>query len=368
MSEFAVAFSENLDEKVTIREIALRIKSFLPRHIDFIIAFFTSHYHLSYLHSLITDMLRPLHVICIETPLIIYEGRVFSQGVVALAGLFSPKKYYLEVSKESTQEEVEISLRKLTRNIPFFSFILSFLSVEEPQSFLIGVKLGLGRNERFLTVVSKDEGRICQILGKKIYGKVAFIGWDKEVEVRHKKISGFIPLGRFFTFTKIDKKRRIILEIDNKPAFSVYRKYLGERIDIFRERKFFYLYPLGVKRNGLYRLIAITDVLDDESLEFRGEVEEGERGNIMILRREVFRKEIERISEEFSSYKVMLLVDSLLREKILKEKLKEEIIILKKKLPSVPLVGFYSDYCIDFDTHLKRFIVEEGNLHLLSFK
>lgn len=368
MSEFAIAFSESLDEKVAIREIALRIKSFLPRHIDFIIVFFTSHYHLSYIYSLITDTLRPLHVICIEAPLVVYEGKILSQGVVALAGLFSPKKYYLEISEESTQEEVEVSLRKLTKNAPFFSFILSFLSAKDPYGFLIGVKLGLGKNERFLGVVSRDESGVSQILGKRIYGKVAFLGLDKEVEVEHKKIGGFIPLGRFFTFTKIDKKRKIILEIDNRPAFSIYKKYLGERIDVFKKRKFFYFYPLGVRRNNLYRLITITDVLDDESLVFRGEVEEGERGNIMILRREVFQKEIEKLPEEFSSYKLMLLVGSLLREKILKEKLKEEIILFKKKLPSIPFIGFYSDYYIDFDAYLKRFIIEEGNLHLLLFK
>jgi len=368
MNEFAIAFSENLDEKVAIREIALRIKSFLPRHVDFIIVFFTSHYHLSYLHSLITDMLRPRHIMCIEAPLVVYEGRVFSQGVVALAILFSPKKYYFEASKESTQEEVELSLRKLTRNIPFFSFILSFLSAKDLHSFLIGVKLGLGRNERFLGAVSKNESGVCQILDERVYGKVAFIGWDKEVEVKHKKISGFIPLGKFFTFTKIDKKRKIILEIDNRPAFSIYKKYLGERIDIFKKRKFFYLYPLGVKINNLYRLITITDVLDDESLVFRGEVKKGERGNIMILRREVFQKEIEELSEEFSSYRLMLLVGSLLREKILREKLKEEVLLFKKKLPSVSFIGLYSDYYVDFDAYLKRFIIEEGNLHLLLFK
>lgn len=368
MGKFATAFSENLNEKGAIREIALKIKSFLPRHIDFIIVFFTPHYSLFYLHSLVAEILRPLCIICVKTPLVIYEERVSSQGIVALAGFYPPKKYHFEASGDSTQEEVEISLRKLTRNISFFSFILSFLSAKDPHSFLVGVKLGLGKNEKFLGVVCKDEEEICQILDKKIYGKVAFIGWDKEVEIEHKKISGFIPLGRFFTFTKVDKKRKIILEIDNSPAFSVYKKYLGEKIEIFRKRRLFYLYPLGVRRNNSYRLITIKDVLDDESLVFQGEVEEEEKGNIMILKREVSQKEIEKLSEDLSSYKVMLLVGSLLREKILKEKLKEEIVFLKKKLPSIPLVGFYSDYCIDFDVHLKRFTTEEGNLHLLLFK
>ena len=50
MGKFATAFSENLNEKGAIREIALKIKSFLPRHIDFIIVFFTPHYSLFYLH------------------------------------------------------------------------------------------------------------------------------------------------------------------------------------------------------------------------------------------------------------------------------------------------------------------------------
>ena len=370
MSEFAVAFSDNSDEKEAVREISLHTKHFLPRQIDFVLLFFTSHYRLPFLASLIVDMLNPKYLGCINTPLLIYEGRVFSRGIVTLSGVFPRLKIYFNTLTTQTREDIEVGLRKLVKNVPKFSFISTFLSGRiNLNDFLIGLKLGLGKRERFLGAGFLDqERRIFRVINKKINEGVVLLGWDKEVLGEHKKIGGFVPLGRSFIFTKVDFERRIILEIDNHPAFEIYKKYLEEKVDIFKKREMFYLYPLGIRRDGEYRLISIKKVLEDGSLLFLGKVKEGERGNIMILKEEVLFKKIEEELKNVPSPKVVFLVESLLREKILKEKVKEELQFLKKKFSSASLVGFYVDYCIDFDVYFKEYTVEEGKSHLVFFK
>ncbi len=370
MSEFAIAFSESLDEKEAIREISLHTKRFLPRQIDFVLLFFTSHYRLPFLASLIVDMLNPKYLGCVNTPLLIYEGKVFPRGIVTLSGVFPGAKIYFNTLTTQTREDIEVGLRKLVKNVPKFSFISTFLSGRiNLDDFLIGLKLGLGKRERFLGAGFLDqERRVFQVINKKINEGVVLLGWDKEVLGEHKKIGGFVSLGKSFIFTKVDFERRIILEIDNHPAFEIYKKYLREKIDIFKERKMFYLYPLGVKREEGYRLISIKKVLEDGSLLFLGKVKEGERGNIMILKEEVLFEKIEEELKNVSPPKVVFLVESLLREKILKEKIKEELQFLKKKFSSASLVGFYVDYCIDFDVYFKEYTVEEGKFHLVLFK
>ena len=370
MSKFTIAFSENLYEKEAIKEISLRIKHFLPCQIDFVLIFFTSHYRPSFLVSSIMDTLNPNYLGCINTPLLIYEGKFFSHGVVTLAGVFSETKIYFNTLATQTREDIEVGLRKWIKNTPKFSFISTFLSGKINLSdFLVGLKLGLGKSEKFLGAGFLDqERRVFQIINKKINEGVVLLGWDKEVLSEHKKIGGFMPLGRSFVFTKVDTERSVILEIDNHPAFEIYRKYLEEKVDIFKKREMFYLYPLGIKRDGEYRLISIKKVLEDGSLLFLGEVREGERGNIMILREEVLFEKIEKELKDVSLPKVVFLIESLLRERILKEKAKEELHFLKKKFPSASLVGFCTDYCIDFDMYFKEYIVEEGKLHFILFR
>jgi len=374
MSEFAVVLSKER-EKEAVREISLKIKYSFPWSIDLVLVFFTPHYRVSSLLSSFFDTLTPNYIVGIRTPWIIYEDRIIPQGVMVISLSLPGASFYLNVIERNNFDKIEVSLRNLLRETSL-SFLFAFLppSINQ-ESFLKELKIALGKSENFLGCVSlfsEESGDFFyQFLDGKIVEGILFLGLDRNVNVHHKKISGFTPVGRPFVFTKIDRKRRLILEIDNQPAFDIYRKYLEEKIEIFKERNLFYLYPLGVKKDISYRLISIQKLLENESFTFIGNIEEGMQGNIMILKEKVLWEEIENFFKEekvFSSSKLVIAIESSLREKILKEKLREELSLIKKNLGNVPLVGFYSRYHLEFDTYFRDFVFEEGNLHLISLR
>jgi len=375
MSEIAVALSKEREEKEAIREISLKIKYSLPWSIDLVLVFFTPHYRTPFLLSSFFDTLTPNYIVGIKTPWIIYEDRIIHQGVMVISISSPGANLRLNVIERDDFDKIEVSLRNLLRGASL-SFLFAFLSSSINQEyFLKELKIALGKSENFLgcgSSLSEKNGDFSyQFLDGKIVEGVLFLGLGRNMNIHHKKISGFIPLGRPFVFTKIDKKRRLILEIDNRPAFDIYRKYLEEKIEIFKERNLFYLYPLGVKKDISYRLVSIQELLEDESFTFVGNIEEGMQGNIMILKEKALWEEIENFFKDdriFSSSKLVMVIGSSLREKILKEKVREELNLIKKNLDNVPLVGFYSRYHLEFDAYFRNFVFEEGNLHLISLR
>lgn len=81
------------------------------------------------------------------------------------------------------------------------------------------------------------------------------------------------PVGKSMTVTKADRTR--VYTIDGLPAFQIYRKHLG-----LTDRKSSVLsliFPLLMNRHGVDVVQAPVTVNDDDSIDFRGDLKEGEK-------------------------------------------------------------------------------------------
>ena len=166
----------------------------------------------------------------------------------------------------------------------------------------------------------------------------------------------------------MDEERRLILEIDNRPAIEIYRKYLGDKFEILKKNKLFYLYPLGAKSNGNYKLVGIKEILGDESLFYLGNISPGKKGKIMVLKEKLLLENTKKIVEEEKnkySPRLVIIFDSMVRRKILKGKDNEEKYLIKEILgKETKVVGAYFDYHIGSREAFEELAIEEGNMYL----
>lgn len=118
-----------------------------------------------------------------------------------------------------------------------------------------------------------DKSKI--FVGKKIYNRavltVAFSGSDLHIE--HYYNLGFKSLGKELIVTKSDNKG-IVYEIDNKPAFSVYKDHLGIGMNeyFFENTSSF---PFYIKENGMPLARVALEYRDDGALAFATQIPQG---------------------------------------------------------------------------------------------
>jgi len=183
-----------------------------------------------------------------------------------------------------------------------------------------------------------------------------------------KKITGFIPLCRPFALTRIDRERNIILEINNRPAAEIYKKYLEEKYDLFQKQKMFKYYPLGVETGGSYHLITIKNILGDDSLLYEGNICQKDQANLMIYNKEALKDNITRV---FSALKpalkpqLLFVVNSSLKQHFYKKDLQEEMALIKKAGgEKCQVIGLYSNYLIAYNNSINELIAEEGSMNI----
>jgi len=369
MIKFSFALSEKPKEEEAIKEISLKIKYVLPRKIDFALIFFTPHYRDTLLHYIVSITMRPENIVQIRTPFLIYESKVVEKGVVGVCMELSQENLKVDFIKTQQIGKIEVSLRRLVKKLKKYVYLLSFLpSSIDPYTYLHGVKLSLGKYAKILCGGYSVSGESSRWTKGKAEDNITLIGLGENIEISHRKLNGFLPLGESFTFTKVDEERKLILEIDNRPAIEIYRKYLGDKFKILKKNKLFYLYPLGTKSNGNYQLVSIKEILGKESLLYLGNVHSGQKGKIMMLKEELLLENTKKVIEEEKSKhspRLVIIFDSLIRRKILKSKDNEEKALIKEILgKETKVVGAYFDYHIGSREAFEELAIEEGNMYL----
>jgi len=370
---FAIAFSER-EQVEAIKEISLKIKLVFPKKIDYLIILFTPDYNPKNLLKTIDLTLKPKKVLGLQSPFLIFEGKVVSKGVVACCINKDGMELHEIFSKASSSQEIESfltsSFKKLKRrDFSFFSFVSSQVN---PTTYIRGVKISMGKFFELLGAGFRKQysSYNSQIVNNELGNGIISLAL-KGLRVRSLRLGGYVPLGKPFTITKTTTDRNIILEIDNQPAINIYKHYLQEKFKTFVKNHLFSFYPLGISTNGSLRLINIIDCLEDGSLMCVGEVKEKEYGHIMFLDSSLFIRTLKDTLAPLrnNGQALTFIINSLTRKKTLGEGAKREIAAIKETLgDKSKVIGLYADYSFFSDKEKGNIDIETGNLFVTMWE
>ena len=228
--------------------------------------------------------------------------------------------------------------------------------IKNNSELIRGAQDALGRSFPLISGASSDDfsfTKTYQYYNNRVLenGAVAIllggdITWG--LGVRH----GWKPLGRPRIATKT--AGNIIKTIDNEQAVNIYKDYFGKEIEVLHKMKLArmaVLYPLGIFVPGEeeYLLRNALDVGGDGSLVCQGEVPEGSEIRLMIGNKEsclnaareaaIMTKQ----SLRGKMPKLVIIFDSIARNKLLGRQAAKEISIIKEVLGwDVAIIGFYT--------------------------
>ncbi|MDD5194888.1 MAG: FIST C-terminal domain-containing protein [Candidatus Omnitrophica bacterium] len=365
--KFAIALSERNDEEA-IREVSLKIKSIFPKTLKAFFVFFTPHYQPAVLLKNIALTLKPQAILGVGAPYLTFEDKIIEKGVVGcclnkdelnLRGFFS---------KSSEQEDIETAMRKTIKDFPREKqFLLSFIPARfSPSDCLRSFSLTLGKTP---SIIGAGFLREHTVKNFKFFnetvdeGLLSVIG--SGIEITSLELGGFLPVGKPFKLTRVKANRGLIMEIDDKPAITIYKHYLEEKFDTFIRNRLFTLYPLGVWDDNRLRLVYILDYLDDGSCTYIGEAKENAQAQIMLFNPpslfSSIKKDLARGRAGNKNEGLAFIVNSTMRKKILKDYAYEEARLIKKQLgEKMKVIGIYSDYAV-FTDNTHRTNIEAGN-------
>lgn len=372
----AIGFSENSASEEAVKEVSLQIKSVLKNTpIELLIIFFTPNYKPNRLKETISITLRPKTTFGLQSPFVLAEERILNQGIVVCC--FSNLKmscHHIETDNESL-DAFESSLRKSAMNLQSKKD-LSFFSIPpniDPNKYLAPLTMAFGKRfKMFGAGFSKKYGiKNFHISNEKISENSGNVILGANLQVDHKKISGFYPIGKSFTITKILPERNVILEINNQPASDIYKHYFGDKFETFKKSALGAVYPIGIKKNSSYRIINVLDFLGEYALLCSGTLEENAQAQLMVATPHSLLDSVNLsvLNTEKNYYDLAIVINSLSRKRILKLEAYKEMLSLKSMLGGkTKIIGLYCDYHIFPDDKLEEFVIDNNHLCVILLK
>jgi len=181
------------------------------------------------------------------------------------------------------------------------------------------------------------------VIGFGLSGKFSF-----GVGVRH----GWEPIGLPMKVTKA--KGTKLIEVDNRPALSVYEDYFGKKAEeLIKEpiARMAYTYPLGMSVEGSSELLIRDVVIADKKgvITCAAEIPEGSEIRLMLGDHDKAIQAAKEAAENALSQlkgvkpKVVFVFNCMARNKLLGARRGEEIAAIQEVLgKEVPLIGFYT--------------------------
>lgn len=193
------------------------------------------------------------------------------------------------------------------------------------------------------TLIGLDEsGKQNAIAAVGFYGSALKVGYGS--------LGGWDPFGLERTITK--SKNNILYELDNKPALSLYKEYLGEQAAGLPGTGLLFPLRLRIKNGGkeaevVRTILAVNET--DQSMTFAGDMPEGTQATLMKAN---FERLIDGASgagsmsiESLGSGRAQLaiLISCIGRKLVLKERVEEEIEAVRTSIGNeAAIAGFYS--------------------------
>ncbi len=299
------------------------------------------------------------HILCCSTAGEILDTRVRDNSV-ALAAVFF-EKTTLKFSRtdiRATEESYEAGKRlatELTQEGLVHAMVFS------DGQRVNGTALVKGFNDTLPANVSVTGG----LSGDGVDFKKTLVGLDESgkegaivavgfcgpaLKVGYGSLGGWDSFGLERTITK--SKNNILYELDNRPALSLYKEYLGEQAAGLPSTGLLFPLRLRIQNNGkeaevVRTILAVNEA--DQSMTFAGDVPEGIP--VMLMKANFERlidgaagagsMSIESLG--FSRAQLAILISCIGRKLVLKERIEEEIEAVRAEIgEEAAIVGFYS--------------------------
>lgn len=331
---------------------------------DLIIAFSSVAYDQQKLVQGLREAAGEIPVVgCSDSGEITDQGPVFEQ--VAVMALQAPDIEYsfglgkgtdkdsFQAGKQAAQQVKE----KAKGDLSLFVMLLDGLA-ENGAAAVRGVQDVLGRNFPIMGGSAGDDFKFEKTFqyyqGEVLTNSVVGLGLSGDfcfgVGVQH----GWEPIGLPMKVTKA--KGAKLIEIDNRPALSIYEDYFGKKAkELIKEpiARMAYTYPLGMSVEGSDELLIRDVVIANEKGEITcaAEIPQGSEIRLMLGDPEKAiqsaKKAAENAKEQLgeAKAKAILVFDCMARCKLLGQgiRTKEEIDAIQEVLgKDVPLIGFYT--------------------------
>ena len=225
--------------------------------------------------SEILNILPSAKIIGTTSAGIISDGQILDNETLISFSIFENSSIKIKSYKNLTHEEIILDLKKVISNdtklLICFSNTYTFLSenfLYKFSTFFPTIKIAGGNS------ADDFQFKKCFVYSNDSFDcDVVFACLDSKVlSVEEKHISNWMTLGKQLTVTKA--KDNIVIEIDNKNIYEVYKEYLGEDI-VIDPLAYITEFPLIFKQDELEIARDPININNDGSMVFGGNIEVG---------------------------------------------------------------------------------------------
>ena len=292
-----------------------------------------------------------------STEIICAKGPI-NKGIVLLLFSFPEKTYFNTSCVEEVNKNNALSMgRNLGEKLLYgckgnrrnLNLIFSSCLGPEGQNIFLGLQERVGKSFPIISASLQDgiyfnNASLNHSVSGVLFGGKLLFG----LGVKH----GWRPLGKPRKVTL--SSNNAIIEIDGKPAASLYKDYLdkdnaGIKKELKRISKY---YPIGIDITGKkeYLLRSLSDIETNNTLIFNGNIPKGSEIQLMISSKESCLQSTREAAElakdalKGQKIKLLLILNSSARLSLLGIKAAEEIEIIKEVCgKDTPIAGIYTN-------------------------
>ncbi|APW66590.1 diguanylate cyclase [Poseidonibacter parvus] len=209
----------------------------------------------------------------------IYEGEVTSFSIIISISIFEETfiKESFQTQKSSFQKGLQLAKELITPNTKLLILFTDALHTNADE-LLKGIK-EINPSVMIAGAIAGDNSNFKNTYissGNKVFdnGTVGISLNSDNLNVQNDSRFNWSPIGIEHKITKAVDNR--VYEINNIKAISFYEKYLGKEFsDLFLQNSI--AFPLLIKNNNSYIARAALKLFEDGSLEFSGNLKEGQK-------------------------------------------------------------------------------------------